>query len=181
MKTIICLVGMPGAGKGEVGKILQTKGISVTTMSSVPKAEVRKRGLEMNSKNLDAVAFSLRKEFGKDIVAKRVAGMLAGVKPDVVCVDGVRNIEEIDVLKKAGNVKIVAISAPVDMRFRRQIERKDDRDPKNMEEFELRDVRSREFGMEKVIIIADYKITNNGTIKDLKTKVEKILTDIGHV
>ncbi len=172
---------MPGAGKGEVGKILQKKGIPVITMSSVPKAEVRKRGLEMNSVNLDAVAIALRREFGKDVVAKRVAEMITDMKTDTVCVDGVRNIEEIDALRKSGPVKIVAISAPADVRFVRQIKRKDDRDPKNKEEFEMRDAKSYEFGMERVITIADYSISNDGTLNDLAGKVEKILTNIGHV
>ncbi len=181
MRKIICLVGMPGAGKGEVGKILRDKGIPIITMSSVPKAEVLKRGLGMNSKNLDAVGFALRKEFGKDIIAKRVAEMIDGIKSDVVCVDGVRNIEEIYTLNGAGVVKIITIDAPIGVRFKRQLARKDDRDPTNKEEFELRDDKSREFGMEKVIAIADYKITNDGTINELKTNVDRILADIGHV
>ncbi len=181
MRKIICLVGMPGSGKGEIGKILQGEDIPVITMSSVPKAEVRKRGLEMNSKNLDAVAFSMRKESGKGVIAMRVADTLKSVKSGIVCVDGVRNIEEIHILKKAGDVKIVAISAPVGERFRRQLKRKDDRDPKNKEEFELRDAKSREFGMEKVIAIADYTISNDGTLKELKAKTEQLLADIAHV
>ena len=181
MRKIICLVGMPGAGKGEVGKILQNRGIPIITMSSIPKAEVLKRGLEMSSKNLDAVGFALRKEFGKDVIAKRVAEMIGDVKSETVCIDGVRNIEEITALKNAGKLKIIMIGAPVDARFRRQIARKDDRDPKNKEEFEMRDAKSREFGMEEVISIADYKITNDGTINELKIKVDKMLAGIGHV
>ena len=41
---IICLVGMPGAGKGAVGKILEKGKIPIVVMSSVVREEVKKRG-----------------------------------------------------------------------------------------------------------------------------------------
>ncbi|MBI4167925.1 MAG: AAA family ATPase [Candidatus Aenigmarchaeota archaeon] len=178
---IICLVGMPGAGKGSVGRIFEQENIPIVVMSSIVRDEVKKRGLELNIKNLDNVAVDLREKFGKDVVAKRVAEKVKEIKSSTVCVDGIRNIEEIGVLKNAGDVVIVFVSAPEKMRFDRLSIRAEPRDPKNFEEFKWREQKQVDFGMGKVIEIADYKIVNEGSLEDLEIKVKKLLADIGHV
>lgn len=181
MKKIICLVGMPGAGKGEVGKILEQERILVVVMSSVVREEVKKRGLELNIKNLDNVAADVRNKFGKDIVAKRVAEKVKKIKSDIVCVDGFRNIEEIDILKNVGGVVIVSVKAPEKTRFERLIKRGENRDPKNIEEFKWREEKQIRLGLEKVVEMADYEIVNDGSLEDLKNKVKELLANIGHV
>ncbi|MBI3413330.1 MAG: AAA family ATPase [Candidatus Aenigmarchaeota archaeon] len=178
---IICLVGMPGAGKGEVNKILESENIPTVVMSFVVRDEVKKRGLEPNIKNLDNVAVDLRKQFGKDVVAKRIAEKVKTINSNVVCVDGVRNIEEIDILKKVGDVTIVCIDAPEKMRFERLSKRGESRDPKNLGEFKWREQKQIGLGVDRVIEIADYKIVNDDSLEDLEKKIKKLLADIGHV
>ena len=178
---IICLVGMPGTGKGEVGKILEQEKIPIVVMSSVVREEVKKRNLALNIKNLDNVAVDLRKKFGKDVVAKRVAEKVKKIKSDLVCVDGVPNIEEIYLLKNAGDVVIVSVNAPEKTRFERLTKRGESRDPKNFEEFKWREQKQINFGIGKVIESADYEIVNNGSVENLRKKVMKILAYIGHV
>jgi len=178
---IICLTGTPGAGKGEISKILKEKNIPVIVMSDVPREEVRKRGLEMNIKNLDTVALDLRKKFGRDVVAKRVAEKLKEIKSDIVCVDGFRNVEELDIIKAVGDIKIITVDAPRDVRFERLVKRGHDRDPKNIEEFEWREQKQKEIGLDKVLTMGDYRIENNDSLDELKIKVERLLADMGHV
>lgn len=178
---IICLVGMPGAGKGEINKILESEKIPVVVMSSIVREEVKKRNLELNIKNLDNVAVDLREKFGKDVVAKRTAEKIKKIKSDIVCVDGLRNMEEITPLKDAGDVYIISVSAPEEMRFERLLKRKEQRDPKNIEEFKWREQKQIGLGISKVVEAANYDITNDGDLQSLRDKIIKILTDIRHV
>ncbi len=178
---IICLVGMPGGGKGETSRILKSNGIPTVLMSDIVREEMRKRGIELNVKNLDATGSELRKEFGPGIVAKRTVGKLKLMKDKIVCVDGVRNTEEITLLKDAGNVKIVHVDAPESARFKRIIARNEARDAKTFEDFKWRERKQKEFGVGKVIETADYAVDNDGSLEELRKKVEKLLADIAHV
>ncbi|MBI2084911.1 MAG: AAA family ATPase [Candidatus Aenigmarchaeota archaeon] len=178
---IICLVGMPGSGKGEINKILESENIPTVVMSSIVRDEVKKRNLELNIKNLDNVAVDLREKFGKDVVAKRTAEKVKKIKSGIVCVDGVRNIEEIHALKDAGDVYIISVTAPEKIRFERLLKRNEQRDPKNIEEFKWREQKQIDFGISKVIEAANYGITNDGDLQSLRDKIIKILTDIRHV
>ncbi len=172
---------MPGAGKGEINKILESEKIPVVVMSSIVREEVKKRNLELNIKNLDNVAVDLREKFGKDVVAKRTAEKIKKIKSDIVCVDGLRNMEEITPLKDAGDVYIISVSAPEEMRFERLLKRKEQRDPKNIEEFKWREQKQIGLGISKVVEAANYDITNDGDLQSLRDKIIKILTDIRHV
>ncbi|MBI1972292.1 MAG: AAA family ATPase [Candidatus Aenigmarchaeota archaeon] len=178
---IICLVGMPGAGKGEVNKVLESEDIPVVVMSSVVRDEVKNRGLELNIKNLDNVAVDLREKFGKDVVARRIAKKVKEIKSGLVCVDGIRNIEEIGILKTVGDVVIVSVSAPKKTRFGRLTKRGESRDPKNEEEFKWRERKQVDFGMAEVIEMADYEIVNDASLERLKNKVKEMLAYVGHV
>ncbi len=178
---IICLVGMPGGGKGEISRILKSNGIPTVLMSDIVREEMRRRKIELNVKNLDATGIQLRKEFGSDVVAKRTVDKLRLMKDEIVCVDGVRNTEEITMLKGAGGVKIVHVDAPESVRFRRIIARNESRDAKTLEDFKWRERKQIEFGVGKVIEIADHAVYNDGSFEELRKKVEKLLADVAHV
>ncbi len=45
-KLVVCLGGMPGAGKSLVVEIAQELGYSIITMGDVIREETKKRGLE---------------------------------------------------------------------------------------------------------------------------------------
>ncbi|MBI4177590.1 MAG: AAA family ATPase [Candidatus Aenigmarchaeota archaeon] len=178
---IICLAGMPGAGKGEASRVIAGHGVPVFTMSSVVRDEVRRRGLEVNNTALEIVGIDLRKKFGRDVVAKKTAEAIKKMNSEIVCVDGVRNEEEIETLRTVGDVSVILIDAPKSARFVRLKKRGEDRDPKNIGDFELKEKRQDEIGIEKVFDMADYRVINDGTLEEFRLKVSKVLANVGHV
>ena len=95
---------------------------------------------------------------------------------NIVIVDGVRSIGEIDVLKKIGNVKLLAIQASSETRFNFLSGRGRSDDPKTRENFEERDNREIGVGIDESIKIADKTITNhNLTIDELVNSAKETI------
>ncbi|MEK6944050.1 MAG: AAA family ATPase, partial [Thermoproteota archaeon] len=51
-KLIVCLTGMPGAGKSTIANGLKSKGFDVINMGDAVRAEAKKRNLEPTGGNL---------------------------------------------------------------------------------------------------------------------------------
>ena len=99
-------------------------------------------------------------------------------KPEkkVIIIDGVRSTAEIDVLKKVGDVKLLAVQASSETRFNFLSSRGRSDDPKTRESFEERDDREIGVGIEESIKIADKTITNhNLTIDELVNSAKEII------
>ena len=95
---------------------------------------------------------------------------------EVIIIDGVRSIAEIDVLKKIGDVKLLAIQASSETRFNFLSSRGRSDDPKTRENFEERDNREIGVGIDKSIENADKIITNhNLTIDELVNSAKEII------
>ena len=179
MKLLICVTGMPGSGKGVVSEVAKELGIPVVSLGDVVREEARRLGLEITAKNLLEVAKKLREEEGRDAVVKRVAKKISSMHDEVILVDGIRNIEEIDYLKKVGKVVILAIHASPKERFKRIIKRGRVGDPKDFQEFMMRDLTELKLGIGSVIALADYMLINEGiNEEEFRERVKNLLTRI---
>ena len=69
-KKIICITGMPGAGKSTVCKIAKTLGFEIIHMGNKVRLEAKKRNLELTADNLGKLMISLREENGSAAIAK---------------------------------------------------------------------------------------------------------------
>ncbi len=174
-KTIICLTGMPGAGKGIVSEIARVKGIPVYVMGDVVREEATRRGLPHKPHILNAIAQELREKEGPAAVAKRIASRIAESKSKIVLIDGVRSLYEIDVFKKYGDIVIIAVHASPKTRFERLRKRNRPGDPKTWEEFVSRDFLELGFGIGNVIALADYMIVNEEDKDKAVEYADKIL------
>jgi dephospho-CoA kinase len=84
-------------------------------------------------------------------------------------------MEEVDILKRHGTVKILAIHAPKEKRLLYLKERKRSDAPTSTEEFDARDKRELEVGLGKAISYADSIIMNDGAIEELERKAHAII------
>lgn len=175
IKTIICLTGMPGAGKGIVSEIARGKGIPVYVMGDIVREEATKRGLPHKPHILNAIAQELREKEGPAAVAKRISSRIVESKSRIVLIDGVRSLYEIDVFKKYGDIVIIAVHASPKTRFERLRKRNRPGDPKTWEEFVSRDFLELGFGIGNVIALADYMIVNEGDKDKAVNYANKIL------
>lgn len=160
-KLIVCLTGMPGAGKSTIADALKAKGLEKITMGDAVRAEAARRKIEPTGANLGKLMLELREKNGQGAVAELIKDQIANSKSDVVLVDGLRSIAEVDVLKKFGTVKVLAIHASSDTRFKFLSGRERSDAPTDRQDFTKRDSREMGVGMSDSIALADETISNN--------------------
>ena len=101
-----------------------------------------------------------------DKVYKLVEKEIESSSSNVLLIDGVRSNDEIQVLKKFGNVKLLAIHASTETRFSFLQKRGRSDDPQTKEHFDERDNRELGVGISNSIALSDYAISNIGLTKD---------------
>ena len=157
---------MPGAGKSTIAEGLELKGYGIVNMGNAVRAEAKKRNLESTRENLGKLMLELREQNGPGAIAELIKPEIESSSSNVILVDGVRSNDEIQVLKKFGNVKLLAIHASTGIRFDFLQKRGRSDDPKTQEHFEERDNRELGVGISNAIALSDYAISNIGLTKD---------------
>jgi dephospho-CoA kinase len=178
-RLIVCLTGMPGAGKSSVASFLKEKGFVVMTMGDVVREEAKRQGLEPTDVNLGKMMLKLRQDLGPGAVGHIVLQKLArdGSSSNVV-IDGIRSIAEVEVLKKVGHVRLLAIHASQDTRFKHLKERARADAPSSGNEFAGRDKRELSVGVSEAIALANEMVSNNDlTLEQLKRCAYKIVKE----
>ena len=165
-KLIVCLTGMPGAGKSTIADGLKLKGYDIVNMGNAVREEAKKRNLEPSRSNLGKLMLELREKNGPGAVAELIKPQIESSTSNVILIDGVRSNSEIEVLKKIGNVKLLAIHASTDTRFNFLQKRGRSDDPQTKEHFDERDTRELGVGISNSIALSDYAISNIGLTKD---------------
>jgi dephospho-CoA kinase len=178
---IIVIIGLPGSGKSVASKLIARKGIPVYKPGSVIKEEVAKRGLELTVESEEHVSRQLRKEHGMDAPARFLGEKIEKDKSEIICMDGFRNIEEVEYMERFGEIFLVEVRAPKEVRHGRLIERANSRDPCDSKAAEWRDGMEIERGLGKLLETEKYKkfvINNNGNLQNLEKRLEETLERI---
>ena len=157
---------MPGAGKSTIADGLRLKGFDIINMGNAVREEAKKRNLEPSRSNLGKLMLDLREKNGAGAVVELVKPKIESSTADVILIDGVRSNDEIQELRKFGNVKLLAIHASTYTRFDFLQKRGRSDDPQTKEHFEERDSRELGVGISNSIALSDYAITNIGLTKD---------------
>jgi len=160
-KLVVCLTGMPGAGKSTIASKLKEEGYETFSLGDGVRAEAKKLNLEPTGENLGKLMLELREKNGPGAIAELLKESIQESTHDIIIIDGIRSIHEINVLKETGNVKLLAVNAAADTRFNFLRERKRSDDPLTREKFEERDNREIGVGLEEIIGLADESIENN--------------------
>lgn len=175
---IIGLTGRNAAGKGEVAKFLQSKGFCYRSLSDVIREEIKEKGLKPTRDRLIEIGRELRAGGGDGVLARRV---LEKIGEDVNCVvDSLRHPAEVDVFRSRPDFRLVAIDADSEVRFQRIRERDRESDPATLDQFqtlEAQESASPQQGGQQLIAcahLADFRITNNGSLKELHQKVVEL-------
>jgi dephospho-CoA kinase len=178
-RLIVCLTGMPGAGKSTVASFLKEKGFARVTMGDAVREEAKSRGMEPTDANLGKLMIKLRHDLGQGSIAHLVLQKLVrdGNTGNVV-IDGIRSTSEVEVLKQIGHVKLLAIHASQDTRFRHLKDRGRSDAPASSDEFAGRDKRELSVGISEAIALADEAISNNDlTLDQLKQRANGIVEE----
>jgi len=173
---LIGLTGTNGAGKGEAAAYFMSRGYAYLSLSDILREELRARGLEVSRDNLIRTGNELRREFGPDVLARRTLARAAG--PTVI--DSIRNVREIAYFRTAGDFVLLAVDAPIEIRFARVSARGRDESAATLDEFRRKEDLERAGGesaqqLEACLAAADHVIINDGTLEDLRRKLEDLL------
>jgi dephospho-CoA kinase len=157
---IVAITGMPGAGKSTAAKALEARGFKRVVMGDVIREEARRRGLAPDEKNTAKVMLELREKYGPGAVAEVCLRSLEAMDERLVVVDGIRSFAEVEVLERAGTVKLLAVTASRGRRFRFLTERARGDAPTSRESFDERDRRELSVGVGDAIALADESLSN---------------------
>ncbi len=157
---------MPGAGKSTIAEGLKLKGYDIINMGNAVREEAKTRNLESTGPNLGKLMLELREKNGPGAIAELIKPQIESSTASVILIDGVRSTDEIQVLRKLGSVKLLAIHASTDTRFDFLQKRERSDDPQTKDNFEERDNRELGVGLSKPIALSDYAISNIGLTKD---------------
>jgi dephospho-CoA kinase len=166
---------MPGSGKSTIASKLKERGYETFSLGDGVRAEAKKQNLEPTGKNLGKLMLELREKNGPGAIAELLKNSIQTSTHEIIIIDGVRSIHEINVIKKTGNVKLLAVIASADTRFVFLSERKRSDDPLTRDKFEERDNREISVGLQEIIQLADESIENNNvTIEQMVDSATKI-------
>lgn len=172
----IGLTGTNSAGKGETAAFFMARGYGYRSLSDVIRDRLRAEGLEASRDNLIRRGNELRREGGPDILARLA---MADIRPPCV-IDSIRNTMEIAYLKTRPGFILLALEAPVALRFERAALRGRNESAATLEDFVRKEDEERGSAPESqqldaCIALADAVVVNDGTIADLHRKLEAFL------
>ena len=165
-KLVVCLTGMPGAGKSTIVSKLKEQGYETFSLGDGVRSEAKRQNLEPTGENLGKLMLELRQKNGPGAIAELIKESIQNSAHEIIIIDGIRSIHEINVLKETGNVKLLAVNASPDTRFIFLSGRKRSDDPLTREKFEERDNREIGVGLQEIIQLADQSIENNDVTID---------------
>jgi len=181
-KTVIVVVGMPGAGKSEVSNFYKEQGLPMFRTGDVFREEVVARGLELNIENSEKISRQLREEMGQDVAARVVMDKILKLKDKLICIEGPRDMGELAYIARLSRLVLVVVRADEDARFRRLVSRgQGSRDPRDIRQFRWRDEKEKERGLSEVLKTRKYtryEVENGGTIGELRQKALVVLKEI---
>jgi dephospho-CoA kinase len=174
---VIGLTGPNSSGKGVTADWLRERhGYRPHSLSDVLREEARRRGLEPVRGVLIPLGNELRRERGAGALAELVLPQL--VPPALV--DSIRNPEEVAVLRRVPGFVLVAIDAPIELRFTRSLERRRPGDPETVDDFRGREEQENTSDpaaqqLRATSALADVHLSNEGSLDDLRRQVDALI------
>ncbi len=173
---LIGLTGTNGSGKGEAAAYFERKGYAYFSLSDLIRKELQKSCASVTRDNLIKRGNELRERFGPDILARLV---MKEVKGKAV-IDSIRNPSEVEYLRKQKGFFLLAIDAPVELRYERVKKRGRQESASTLDEFIKKEKEEmteslRGQQLHSCMKLADLIIVNDGSLDDFHHKLEEWL------
>lgn len=188
-QVVVVVVGLPGSGKSVVAGMLGKMGFGVIELGDIWRELLKKNKID-RSDPIGTREFTrrLRESEGKEVYAKYAYKRINKGKK-LIAIMGVRSDYESNYFRKRiKNLYIIALLAPLNLRFGRLKTRGKPEDPKTINSFKWLDQRERQgfmrekseekHGVVHVMEDADYVIANTSTIDRLQANVVKVIKEI---
>jgi len=178
---IIGLTGLYASGKDDAANYLVKIGFIHYSLSDELREELKKKKVEITRENLISLGNELRKKHGPNILAKKIIKKLN--KNQNYVISSIRNIYEVNELKKLENFKLINIESQIEKRLERIIKRNREEDPKTIEELREKEnieqsQNENEQQLHKVKEMADISIKNNSTLEELYKNIQSTVNNL---
>ena len=185
---IIGLTGTNASGKTSILKYLISKNFDHFSLSDVIRDELSQRNLEHSRDNMRQVGNELRERYGPSVLAIRTKKK---IKSSRVVIDSIRNKYEVQELRNLPDFYLIALDAPLEVRFKRAMARGRQENAMNIETFRRLEEKEKSKdstaqNIDQCMNLADIHIYNDGSHEDLHRKIDDILkqayphaTDLG--
>lgn len=179
MKLVIGLTGNIGAGKTVISNHLHKKYKADQLRFSQILMDVLDRlYLPKDRGNLQTLGEVLRKSFGESVIVDAFRKDLEKSRAQVIVVDGIRYVNEVEMLRSFPNNVLLFIDAPAAIRYARVVARGEKGESRiSFEEFQKAEKRGTEKGLPVIRKLADYVIENDGSLETLLKKVDAIVKE----
>lgn len=178
---IIGITGHPSSGKDTIAHHLEGKGFNHISTGDLLRNEMKKHGIPFDRAHMHDFAIHMRQERGAGFLAEEAEKNVT----ENTIISGLRNTAEVETLKKHFGSKfvLIAVDAPVEVRYVRSKKRKRGGEQISFEQFKKQEEIERHGApdsqqVDEVIALADFNIKNNTTKKDLLGKVDLLLNHI---
>ncbi|MBI4452697.1 AAA family ATPase [Candidatus Woesearchaeota archaeon] len=184
---IIGLTGKNAAGKGEAANYLKSKGFIYYSLSDIIREEATKRKLEHSRENLINLGNELRENFGPNYLAQqinnKIKAKLKNNPKQNFAIDSIRSPFEAKELMKNNDFFLVGVDAPIELRFKRLLERNRLGDAKTLEEFKAQEQRENlksdtNQQLDETFRMPGEIILNSGTLGELHAKIDDLLNHL---
>ncbi|HIG95493.1 TPA: AAA family ATPase [Candidatus Woesearchaeota archaeon] len=177
---IIGLTGTNGSGKGTVAEFLKQEGFRYYSLSDELRGVLHQQQVEITLPNLIVWGNKIRKTQGSDYLAKRVIEKIkkdkAFAQKEIV-IDSIRNPFELAALKTLPGFILIAVDAPIELRYQRVQQRKREDDKQSFEAFKHNEDVQRagknesDQQLNELIKQADIRLWNDKTVDDLRKQL----------
>jgi dephospho-CoA kinase len=175
-KSIIAIVGLPGAGKTEASQFFDKKGLPVISFGKVINDYIDKNKLEQTIQVHKQARLDIRAKYGKEALAvlnkEKIETALN--KNNLIIIDGIRSWEEYIYLKKElPKIKLYILSLFADKHTRyHRISKRAYRSKLFGEQRDIDELVDTNMG--NTIAFADYLIKNNFSLEEFHDKLEDV-------
>jgi len=181
---ILGITGTNGAGKGAVVEYLVSqKNFTHYSVRDLIVEEVLNRGIELNRTNIGNTGTDMRAKNSPPYFVETLLARANDRKSERVVIESIRTVEEAKFLQKEGG-QILAIDAPLPVRFKRIIERGTSTDNVTLEEFRAQEDSEytskdpndpNQMSVLAVMKEADFIVNNDDSLEKLHAKIESVL------
>lgn len=172
---IIGITGTNGSGKGELAQYLVSQDFVHLSVRSFLEQEMHRRGLPSDRDNMRLVANALRQEHGPAYIISELLREAHYASRDTV-IESIRCPAEAELFQSSG-LYLLAVDAPVEVRYARIRARGSTADFVSREKFDAQEL-AESSGVEvwdlhlpKCVAMAQYTFHNVGTVEDLQKDV----------
>ncbi|MFZ4632266.1 MAG: AAA family ATPase [Patescibacteria group bacterium] len=180
-KIILGLVGEIASGKDVTKKYLEDNyGANCHRFSTILRDLLSRLYMPITRENMQNISTILRQQFGGDLLAKIITEDVKNDPHEIVVVDGIRRAADMVYLKTLPSFHLVSIEVDSKIRYERLVKRNENADDatKTYGQFLADGKKETELEIPEVMSNANYKLDNNGSLKDLYNQIEKLIIDL---